>query len=122
MASQVLLSPRSSKKRLKTVRGDGSTYSGRQPLHTTACHAPTAMTMASTFGQAPAQRRAAAERLSSAGASRASRPASSASTLGSTGSTRGRRSSTMAMAGDLLAQAGGDLGGEGPNGGRLDAA
>src|SRR5205823_13148193 len=43
-------------------------------------------------------------------------------TLGSTGSTRGRRSATMAVAGDILAEAGGDLGGEGPTGGRLDAA
>src|SRR3954454_11590161 len=70
MACHVVLSPRSSKKRLKTGGGDGRTYSGRQPLHTTTCQTPTTMAMASSFGQVPAHRRAEGGRRVAAGAAR----------------------------------------------------
>src|SRR5262249_44306160 len=121
IACHVVTCPRSSKKRLNTWRGPGRTYSGRQPVQTTICQAPTAMAMAANFGHVADHARASRDRRSTASPPRASRPASSASrSSGSRASRRG--ASTTAMAGDLLAQMVGDLTGQLADGGRLDAS
>src|SRR5947209_12597419 len=53
--AELLRSVRSCASWLTTVNGDGTMYSGFQPVHTTTCQAPKNSPTASSFGQAAAQ-------------------------------------------------------------------